>query len=166
MTHALDAVEAAAIALQERSWIPTAEEIALGRDFFARREAVEPRLLPGMPACRNPQGWATQHVLWLEDVGRLAEHVAEAWRGYLPHSHMLALLDAYAAQARPALPLAARLAREWETERPEPCSQQEAVWWEDWHLPADQRQQLDALTERLIIIGSVLVTAVNAGGAG
>lgn len=157
------AFDAAMTALSENSWLPTGGEVALGREFFARRDALGQRRLPGMPACRDPQGWVTQHLLWLEDVARLAHGLLEPWRGCLPGSHMAALLEAYADQARAAAPLAARLARAWEAERPDPCTYEEVVWWEDWHLPAAERQELDALTHRLITVGAMLVTAVARG---
>ncbi|MEV5507983.1 hypothetical protein [Streptomyces orinoci] len=159
------AFDAAVTALSEDSWLPTAEETALGREFFARREMVAPRVLPGMPECREATGWVSQHVLWLEDVARLTHGLLEPWRAYLPGSHMVALLEGYADQARAAAPLAARLTRAWQTERPDPCSYQEAVWWEEWQLPEEERQQIDALTHRLIRVGAMVVVAVERGEA-
>ncbi|GHC60959.1 hypothetical protein [Streptomyces cinnamoneus] len=163
MSQAVDAVDAAAIALNERSWTPSDYELALGREFFARRDGLEQRLLPGMPACPTPQGWGTQHVLWLEDVARLADEMLATWQAWLPGSHMMALLGAYAGLARSVAPLSAQLAQAWEAEWTGPASQQETSWWEDWHLPPEQRQQIDALTDRLVVVGSVMVMAVGRG---
>lgn len=160
-THA---VEAAAVALHQRIWTPIPEELALASEFFARRERLEQRLLPGMPACRNPQGWVTQHVLWLEDAARVADELLALWRDYLPGSHMMVLLQAYADHARRVVPLAQQLSQAWATERPGACSHQETVWWEDWHLPAEQRRQLDELTHSTIVIGSVMVSALSQAG--
>lgn len=144
------------------------EEVALGREFFTRRDGLEQRLLPGMPTCRDPQGWATQHVLWLEDVACLADQLLSAWRGYLPGSRMVALLGAYADQIRPAVPLADRLTRAWlnDPQRPAVRSHEETLWWEDWHFPRADRQRLDESTQRMIVIGAVLVTAVAQGDVG
>lgn len=164
MSQAVDAVDAAAIALNERSWTPSDYELALGRDFFSRRDGLPQRLLPGMPACPTPQGWGTQHVLWLEDVSYLADEMLAAWQSWLPASHMMALLGAYGGLAASVRPLSAQLAQAWEAEWSGPISPQETSWWEDWHLPPEQRQQVDALTDRLVLVGSVMVMAVNQGG--
>lgn len=163
MSQAVDAVEAAAIALTEGSWVPSDYELGLAREFLTRREQLEQRLLPGMPACPQAQGWVSQHVLWLEDVARLADELLATWRDWLPGSPMLAVLGAYGGLARSVIPLSAQLGRAWEEEWSGPCSQQEAAWWEDWHLPPEQRRQLDALTERLVIVGSVVVMVLNRG---
>ncbi|MBP2406822.1 hypothetical protein ACFY41_08345 [Streptomyces syringium] len=161
MTHAVDVVEAAAIALHQGSWIPSGDERALGQAFFSHRAALEQRLLPGMPASQDPQGWVTQHVLWLQDAAALADQLVAQWYAYLPGSYMTALLAAYADRIRPVLPLAARLHESWEAERPEPLTQETVAWWEEWHVPAAERKQLDELTHQTIIIGSVLITAVG-----
>ncbi|UQI45015.1 hypothetical protein M1P56_11955 [Streptomyces sp. HU2014] len=161
MTHAVDAVDAAAIALGERTWIPHDEERALGQAFLGHRDAVGPRLLPGMPPHSDPQGWVTQHVLWLEDVSALAAGVRDQWYGYLPTSHMTALVSAYAEQAAAVLPLADHLRERWHAEPPELLTEEQVTWWEEWHLPPAQRQQLDAVTHRLVVIGSVVVAAVT-----
>ncbi|WP_424888491.1 hypothetical protein [Streptomyces sp. XH2] len=161
MTHPVDAVDAAAVALGERVWIPHDDEVALGRTFLSHRDALEPRLLPDMPRSTDPQGWITQHVLWLEDVAALAENLRNQWYGHLPVSHMTALISAYAEHARAVTPLAAHLREAWAAESPTPRTQEQVTWWEDWHLPPAQRQQLDALTHRLIVIGSVVVAAVT-----
>ncbi len=166
MSHAVDAVDAAAIALNEGSWIPSDHELTLARDFLARRDGLAQRLLPGMPAAPSPQGWVTQHVLWLEDVTRLAEELLGAWRPWLPGGHMVALLGAYGGLARSVVPLAARLAQDWAAEWQAPPTQQQTSWWEEWHLPPEQRQQLDALTDRLVVNGAVVVMAVNRAEAG
>ncbi|MBT2386074.1 hypothetical protein [Streptomyces sp. ISL-11] len=161
MTHAVDAVDAAAIALGDRLWIPDGEEKTLGQAFLARRDALDPLLLPGMPASRDPQGWVTQHVLWLEAVASLTARVRDQWYPHLPTSHMTALVSAYADQAAVAGPLADHLRERWAAERPEPLTQEQVTWWEEWHLPAAQREQLDAVTHRLVVIGSVVVAAVT-----
>ncbi|GAA0433179.1 hypothetical protein [Streptomyces luteireticuli] len=161
-THPFDA---AVTALSRNAWLPSAEEVALGKDFFARRDALQQRLLPGMPACPSPQGWVTQHVFWLEDVVGVVDGLLAAWRGYLPDSHMMALLDQYAHQARPAVPYAADLRRAWEAEDFTSCSVEEAGWWEEWHVPETERQALDALTQRMIPIGAMVVAAVDRGQA-
>ncbi|PHQ49298.1 hypothetical protein BLA24_24890 [Streptomyces cinnamoneus] len=166
MSHAVDAVDAAAIALNERSWTPSDYELTLARDFLTRRDGLPPRLLPGMPACPSPQGWVTQHVLWLEDVSHLADGLLAAWRDWLADGPMVALLAAYANLARSAVPLAAQLAQDWAAEWQAPPSAQETSWWEDWRLPAEQRRQIDALTDRLIMAGAVVVMAVNRGETG
>ncbi|GAA3028669.1 hypothetical protein GCM10020000_01490 [Streptomyces olivoverticillatus] len=125
MSHAVDAVDAAAIALNQRSWIPTVEEVALGREFFTRRDGLEQRLLPGMPTCRDPPragrrstccGWRTSRA-WPISCSRRGG-------GYLPGSRMVALLGAYADQIRPAVPLADRLTRAWLNDPPSgpPCA--------------------------------------------
>ncbi|MFI9205102.1 hypothetical protein [Streptomyces sp. NPDC053048] len=165
MSQAVDAVDAAAIALNEGSWIPSDYELGLAREFFSRREGLEQRLLPGMPACPDPQGWVSQHVLWLEDVARLADELVASWRDWLPGSHMVAVLGAYGTLARSVVPLAVQLGRAWEAEWSGPITQQETAWWEDWHLPPEQRHQIDALTERLVRVGSLMVWAVNSGEA-
>lgn len=67
MSHAVDAVDAAAIALNDRSWTPSHHELTLARDFFTRRDAIPQRLLPGMPQSPAPRagspstscGWKT-----------------------------------------------------------------------------------------------------------
>ncbi|WP_171168204.1 hypothetical protein [Streptomyces sp. I05A-00742] len=159
-THAFDA---AVTALSRNAWLPTGEEVALGKEFFLRRDGLDRRLLPGMPVCPDPQGWVTQHVLWLEDVVGIVDGLLAAWRGYLPDSHMVALLEAYAHQARPAVPYAADLLRAWEAEAFESCSPEEAGWWEEWHIPETERQALDALNQQLIPIGAMLVAAVDRG---
>ncbi|MFC5722915.1 hypothetical protein ACFP1Z_22370 [Streptomyces gamaensis] len=161
MTHAVDVVEAAAVALGERTWIPHDQEVTLGQTFLAHRDAVEPRLLPGMPRNPDPQGWVTQHVLWLEDVAAVTDGLLQQWQPYLPVSHMTALVTAYADQARAVLPLSAQLREAWEAEQPAPQTAEQVGWWEEWHLPEAQRQQLDAATHRLIVIGSVVVAAVT-----
>ncbi|AZQ73457.1 MULTISPECIES: hypothetical protein [Streptomyces] len=166
MSHAVDAVDAAAIALNDRSWTPSHHELTLARDFFTRRDAIPQRLLPGMPQSPSPQGWVTQHVLWLEDVAHLAGELLTAWRAWLPDGHMIGLLGAYGGLARTAAPLAARLGRDWSAEWQAPPSKQDTSSWEDWHLPTEQRRQLDALTDRLVLIGAVMVMAVNRGETG
>ncbi|MGW1071904.1 hypothetical protein [Streptomyces sp. NPDC002537] len=169
MTRAVDAVEAAAIALGQGVWIPHGEEQALGSALLAHRDALEPRLLPDMPASRDPQGWVSQHVLWLEDVAALAATLRDQWYRRLPTSHMTALVSAYADQAGAAIPLADRLRAAWDAEPPGTLTQEQVAWWEEWHVPAAERQQLDAVTHRLIVIGSVVVAAVTGawqGGGG
>ncbi|MEV6672325.1 hypothetical protein [Streptomyces sp. NPDC051162] len=161
MTRAVDAVEAAAVALGQGDWNPLGEEQAMGGTFLTHRDALEPRRLPDMPASRDPQGWVSQHVLWLEDVAALAAAVRDQWYVHLPTSHMTALISAYADQAAVAVPLADRLRAAWDAERPDSLSQEQVTWWEQWHIPAAERQQLDAVTHRLIVIGSVVVAAVT-----
>ncbi|MEV4431582.1 hypothetical protein [Streptomyces sp. NPDC049585] len=167
MSHAVEAVDAAASALHQGTWTPADLELSLARDFLAHRDALDPRLLPAMPPSPSPQGWVTQHVLWLEDVAQLADAFLTGWRPWLADGHMVALLTAYATLARTATPLAARLAQDWATEWQAPPTQEQTTWWEDWHLPQEQRRELDALTDRLVMTGAVMVMALNhAGGAG
>ncbi|MCC3769255.1 hypothetical protein [Streptomyces sp. UNOC14_S4] len=166
MTRAVDAVEAAAIALGQGAWIPHAEEQAMGSAFLTHRDALEPRLLPGVPAHPDPQGWISQHIFWLEDAAALAVAVRDQWYRHLPTSHMTALINAYAEQAAVVTPLADQLAAVWAAEPPESLSPEQITWWEEWHVPAAERQQLDAVTHRLIVIGSVVVAAVTGAWQG
>ncbi|MEU3751399.1 hypothetical protein AB0H17_01345 [Streptomyces olivoreticuli] len=166
MTQAVDAVEAAAIALGQGAWTPVGEEQAMGGMFLTHRDALEPRRLPDMPASRDPQGWVSQHVLWLEDAAALAASVRDRWYAQLHSSHMTALISAYADQAAVVVPLADRLRASWDAERPDSLSQEQVTWWEQWHVPAAERQQLDAVTHRLIVIGSVVVAAVTGAWSG
>ncbi|GHF51712.1 hypothetical protein GCM10010218_36690 [Streptomyces mashuensis] len=167
MNHPVDPVGAAATALDNRSWIPADHELTLAREFFVRRDALDQRLLPGMPPCPSPQGWTTQHVLWLGDVAALATDLLNAWRPWLPegHGHMASLLTTYATMAASAAPLATRLVRDWADawQGQGTVSPQDTSRWEDWHLPKEQREQLDALTDRLVMVGAVMVMAVNRG---
>ncbi|GAA0485277.1 hypothetical protein GCM10009544_53560 [Streptomyces stramineus] len=130
--------------------------------FLDHRDALEPRLLPGMPQSPGAQGWTTQHVLWLEDAAATAWQVHQQWYRRLPSgSHMTALIAAYADQAAAVVPLADHLREAWHAEQPLPDTPEQVTWWEQWHLPAAQREQLDAVTHRLIVIGSVIVAAVT-----
>ena len=102
-------------------WVPSAEELALGRALVLRSSRLEQELQPaGMPLVLGTDAlWLTQvlagQCALVREVG---EELLPVWRERLRGSAMLGLVEAYIEALRPLAPFARRLQDAWERRPP------------------------------------------------
>jgi len=184
-------IAALAQRLASGNWVPSAEELALGRALVLRSSRLEEELQPtGMPLVLGGDAlWLTQVLAGQTALVReVSDELLPVWRGRLRGSAMLSLVEAYIDALRPLAPFARRLREAWERRPPATpdrtrvaryaaarrlslVAAREQLWrdtvrrWEDHQLSAFEDDEVAQWEQQAMLLGAVLSAATATGAA-